>query len=641
MYNFPEILHPGDPQPMFWDDSICFGFPDGGTIFYSRKDGNWNDVGTWETVNGELRLPREVDVVYVRHTVVANVTASVKHLFVSGVLKAANSVTLSVLGNIQSVGIVDFTASNINLMLYGVNNLVSNFISGNSTITYARAGNQNVINLSYFNLSVSGSGIKFQKSSEPIQGALRISGLAIYEIGEYFLQVLGSTFITNSAMLTKSVTGVNKVLFGGVLDIHTDFFVSIDFSITNPDVEVRRGVSIGRNERNVILARPGTGDWKVTANQTFSTGGSASPIMLPIQNLIIDSGVTLTLSSMHLLINGHLNGTDSGSKFVQINGGSLLLNGEVDFMQTGSLELSGGAVVYVKNGDYELPLTNYASLIILGNGVRTIKGDLNISETLCTGILNGLNNIGAGGDIFQPLTQTHLAVLELGDYNMTVGQWSRLYSVLKKSGNGLVVFKGEVGAGINLQSNDLCIDFTGSNADIEIWSGMRIGSNDNPIDYPSKVLGGNGQLTVKRSFDWIATGNVSVQPIVGQSATFGIFDKFILDSDVVMRTSNNRLEIQSVLDGSNSGSVFIAQGILRYKGSTEPFKIGVLDCTTPGNIMQYFREGPQEIKGGLYSTLEFGGSGVKKLMGNVTVLTSFSLTGEASVDLNGFTLTTP
>jgi len=62
------------------------------------------------------------------------------------------------------------------------------------------------------------------------------------------------------------------------------------------------------------------------------------------------------------------------------------------------------------------------------------------------------------------------------------------------------------------------------------------------------------------------------------------------------------------------------------------------------NIWRYDKAGNQDIKGTTYRTLEFGGSGVKTLLGNVVVNTtaggSWSITGTASINYNGFTITT-
>ena len=66
---------------------------------------------------------------------------------------------------------------------------------------------------------------------------------------------------------------------------------------------------------------------------------------------------------------------------------------------------------------------------------------------------------------------------------------------------------------------------------------------------------------------------------------------------------------------------------------------GILDCSSFTNTFKYLRAGNQDIKGGTYSKLELGGSGVKKLMGDVTVVTAnYTLSGTATVDLNGHIL---
>ena len=71
---------------------------------------------------------------------------------------------------------------------------------------------------------------------------------------------------------------------------------------------------------------------------------------------------------------------------------------------------------------------------------------------------------------------------------------------------------------------------------------------------------------------------------------------------------------------------------------------GQLQTNNAANTFKYNRAGVQDVKGGTYRTIEFGGSGVKTLLGNVIINTtaggSQSTTGSASVNLNGFTITT-
>ena len=71
---------------------------------------------------------------------------------------------------------------------------------------------------------------------------------------------------------------------------------------------------------------------------------------------------------------------------------------------------------------------------------------------------------------------------------------------------------------------------------------------------------------------------------------------------------------------------------------------GVLQCNNGANTFKYNMAGDQDVTGGTYRTLEFGGSGVKTLQGNVVVNTtaggSWSITGTASINYNGYTITT-
>lgn len=81
------------------------------------------------------------------------------------------------------------------------------------------------------------------------------------------------------------------------------------------------------------------------------------------------------------------------------------------------------------------------------------------------------------------------------------------------------------------------------------------------------------------------------------------------------------------------------KGRLSFQGAAQPMATGVLNVSGTDVDTYYERDGDQEIKGTTYYNLTLGGSGVKKLMGNVVVIGTYTLSGTATLDLNGFTLT--
>lgn len=96
--------------------------------------------------------------------------------------------------------------------------------------------------------------------------------------------------------------------------------------------------------------------------------------------------------------------------------------------------------------------------------------------------------------------------------------------------------------------------------------------------------------------------------------------------------------------GSDSDSVLVVStdypSTLYFRHGDQPFSVGNLDATSVMSTCVYDRDGDQEVKGTTYYNLTLGGSGAKKLMGNVTVTGTYSLEGSATLNLNGFTLTT-
>lgn len=113
--------------------------------------------------------------------------------------------------------------------------------------------------------------------------------------------------------------------------------------------------------------------------------------------------------------------------------------------------------------------------------------------------------------------------------------------------------------------------------------------------------------------------------------------KRILSKKITGENSSNELIITGE-SLNNPGQLLGGQW--NFRMVEQVMETGILTCAAYSNVL-YDRDGNQEIKGTTYYNLTFGGSGIKKLMGDVTVTNTYTLSGTATVDLNGFTLTTP
>lgn len=596
--------------------------------WYSINDGNWSDPTVWMS-NASKRysypgqniatpiFPQIGDDVYINHVVIANATITVNNLCVSGTLKGdANTRVLYVNGNIQCTGIVDFTSSNINLYLRGVNNDITTFTSGTlSTITYGALGyNQTILNLSYFNLSVENAGIKYPIANCTVAGNLNLFNSAVLQLSTFNLTVTGNTICAYQTYLLKSGSGT--VLFTGYAQSTT--ISGIDFRTGNPSVECRGGLRYGNNDAGQynkltnFYIQGGLGKWSFTTNNQTTTQ-LAGYNFAKFQDVDIAAGITLTLTTL-MQIEGTINGLSSTSKLL-CNNGTLALNTSVQPMVTGILDITTYAndVYYVMDGAFTIWHANYWNLwIIQCTGTKT----LGYNTTLL-----GLLNTGA-------------TILELSSYALTVTGTTTVNGTLKKaSSTGAVTFIGTLSTGNS--SGDVGvdnIDFTAGNPTVELRNG-----------YTSTNLLSSALLTGTGTWNF-TTNNQTIQDL--GNSILGIFNAPMLISGAitVTRSSLGGLIHQNTINGNNAASTLDNRGLIQYQAATAPMATGILQTNAAANTFKYNLLGNQDVTGGTYRTLEFGGSGVKTLLGNVVINTtaggSQSTTGSATINLNGFTITT-
>jgi hypothetical protein len=550
VYSFPDTLH-SEVQPMFYDESIAFGFPAGNTIFYSRKDGNWSDIATWETVNGSVRLPGAGDVVYVRHRVNVNINNAIcYHMFVSGYLIFASSTVVTVMGNIKSIGTVDMSGGNATLNIWGKDNYIVGFVSGSSGIVayYRNTDSQPVMNLPYCNLYLYNLSNHFLVSDLSVSSSVRIYGAYAGTIASNLsangYKVTAPAFVGYGGTFYQQGNG--NMLFTGLFQVLTGIF---DFS-GNPNIEFRGGLSLGLG-----TAITGNGTWSFTETQTFNLT-TANNTNFNCQ-MLIGAGKTLTMSAnggnMAFTLYAVINGADSGStliskaliRFMTIDSLGYMTTGVFDFLTYAN------TIGYSGNYDFSIPHLSFRALEIGGTGTKSLTGNTVIQDLLSGG---GTLNIAA---------------------------------------------------------------YT-----LECQNGCAV----------SKVLSSGGYLK-------FTTNN--------QSFFSTCYADIIVSGPIKVSTNQFQSIIVGRLDGDNALSTFenlcsyAGQQALSYQNPTQPMVTGILKSDGTGTVFKYDRDGDQEVAGTTYYKLVFDRSGVKKLMGNVTVLNSYSVLGTASVDLNGFTLTTP
>lgn len=580
--------------------------------WYSIADGDFTNPQIWIS-NGTKKhsLPQPGDDVVINHTVRINATATMRNLTVNGKMNGDSAgKTLTITGNLNSPGVIDFTGSNIFLNLNGPYNLFSNFTAGSSTVTYGYLGDQQITPVLYNNLVVSSSGVTSTKSISAdliINGYLTVAGGCTFNIDTFNLSVGGSTSVEGggSSLLAptiKTASGYNgSIVFAGYVLFNTSNQVSLSGT---PNIEFRNGVQMSGFGQYANL---GAGIITFTTrNQTMSYPEGINSQMNA--QIVISGAITLTISGAVVYVNNTINGTVSGS--------TLAIGGFVNFtdnayytpMSTGIFNYKANAsalVGYVGNGDFNLPYTDYVSLLIRGTGTKYV-----MANTVLTGQLY-INSPGK---------------LEIGTNDFTVTGATDIGSgtLSKNSPTGTLLFIG------NANFNTDKIEF--NNCDVEFRNGVSLSAG-------GSISSNFGTGTFK-----FTTNNQYAGAPYISDYLFGF--NILIGSGVSLSIQNGTLYTSGTINGVDSTSILINKSTIKFHNSTAPMVTGKLYCNQAANTFDYSNSGNQDIAVPSdptpgYKNLTLSGSGLKKLLGDISVKGTYTLTSPATLDTNGYSLTNP
>jgi hypothetical protein len=593
--------------------------------FYSIRNGNWNDPSVWVTASGKVGLlPTAIDDVYVRNVVNCNLNTQINRLYVSGVFTVNTGITFGLNGRFKGTngseiinnGTLNFLTkeSAEDSISYGI----VDFTTTANTVDFSGNFSGNIAE--HFNnfrtLRITGEGVKTLNNNITVINNLTILSEGILDLNSYNIESLGTINIgapNNAGRLFKSIISDSYITSVGIFLARDSFFQLRNKVL----LETRNGINWMSNSasvQNLYL--------KVTTNnQSILTGLPSTPNFNRLDELIIDEDIELTIE-VRIILTVLL-------PIIAVNSNSKLINkGTIRFINLDAAELSMNGGIFDYNtfpntifydGDYTFNLkdTNYRSLSIRQSTVNTI-GDTLIDGNLVvdgTGILN------------------------LFEYNLTVNGTTRFgnsgssnWGRLIKNNSGEVIFNGLF---LCTSPTTNTIGFGSQNVVVEFRGGLSLAS---------------GGATGYNFGNGIVKFTTNNQSILNTSVVSGInfHPPILIEGDISVQalSTASRLDlfILSTLNGDSSNSTFIVgpgNTIVRYRGQQEPMQTGILDTSTNPNTFIYDRSGDQEIKGGVYRNLTLSGGGVKTLMGDVSVLNTYTLDSGTTLDLNGFTLTNP
>ena len=562
-------------------------------IWYSVADGNFNDPNTWIS-NGKKKhdYPQAGDDVYIdfNHSVTIDTNAcSVRNIYVYGSLIFTYSTdsSLSVGGYIYAPGIIDMGGTpRAILRLYGFSNYINkaNFITpGSQTIIeYDGLGDQDILDLPYAGLAVNGSGYKNVNYSLTVSGPFQLGGSVTF--------------------LNKSIS--NTLTFKGNISLNgTDArFASFDNTV-NATLEIRGNLDSDLRSNKILF---GTGILYWNGNNYCHIGGGS-----PYNNyntMIIKSSKTFTIypDVTPFVCYGSINGEDATSTF-NVSGGFYQATNAEPMSVAGIYNHNYGGTSnlgYIFNGDYTLPYTSYHRLEIQGTGTKFLTGNTVIGEML---------NLNGGS-------------LELGEHDITVTSSANINGTLKKStsSTGLVLFKGQ------FNGNSGTAQFTISGTFVEFQ---------------------NGAVWDIRNFTLMALSGINLKFTtrsqaldIGGGTSLRIGANILISGAITVTNQNQGFGTSGVLNGDDVSSKFLNTKFFDYQNIQAPMQTGILDSASTNTttcLFQYSLDGNQDVTAGTYSNLVLESGGTKKLLGNISVLNTYTLTSPATLNNNGYIITNP
>lgn len=611
-------------------------------VFYSIRDGNWNDPTTWVTASGRVgKFPSSTDDVYVRNVVTfpnAIGSFSCNNLNIRGTLNCVPGTygSLVVYGNVNCTGsgLINFPVTGGNIWYFYLlsnNNLIDKdkYIVGSSVATsYSGAIDQDVLDLNYTILHVASfSGTKYLRRDLTVDRLILDNGgggqsSANLECGAFNLTVNGTSFIRGVA-LSKNNTG--NLLFIGNVESRgiTGPLGYRSLNLTgNPDVEFRGGIGATTNSLSIYS---GTGTWRFTTNNQSFTGlnvggGFTSPLDCPI---IIANGITLTIAGTvgGISFGNYVNGEGATSRLLMGSGASLNFATQVaaeNSMTTGLYDFTTNANTIYYSGNYSATIPSrfptFHSLYVGGTGTKTFG----INTTL-----NG--NLTSNGN------------LDCGIYNLTVTGTSSLSNApsgypLTKTGAGTILFIGQlIGSASNM------LNLSGGNPTVQLRGGMSVTNVQG-----SRFVSGSGSwsfITNNQSIITNTGGNDSLTfdcPVtIGSGVTLTL-----IGSNPALNRQTLIFNHPSSINGVDGTSTLISYSTLVLNAGDTLMTTGIFNpaLNTISSITYAYSGGTLSLPYTNYASLTIASTG-KSLGGNTTVGGTFNVGGLVNFDLSIYNLT--
>ena len=617
MFGFPPILD-GNAGIKFTNNADS-GFPKPGIreIFYSNRNGNWTDVGIWETASGRIgRTPGANDDVYIRHTIFLGGNATLNNLIITptGTLNGSSAgtcVPIVVNGSLLSYGTLNYAPGSNNLCdgaieLRGINNYIDKTKQTATYIQYARAGDQPIIDANYTVLAIVGLGGAFGEkylTCDLVIGSYAgdNKGQASWLNFKNFNFTCNGIFSNSTGPTTIYSEGNQYLLFKGVATFGGGFYCQ-----NAPTIEFQNNTGFGtgfnparwNTPYGLVNSYLGTGTIKFTTNN-LSVGTSFS--FLTLDNTIeIADNITVTVlytTSASLTLTNTINGLGPNSRLT--NGASSTLNfgtatAATTAMSTGQVDFTTNANTIGYTGNYSATIpsyfTTFSSLLISGTGTKTLGVNTTVNSTL---------TISAGG------------TFDLGAFNIDVIGQTTVVGNFNKTGAGNVLFRGLL---LLQNSASPKLNFSGGNPTVELRGGLQYGNGADPLN------SGTGQWS-------FTTANQEIRHISGLGPTITFNCPILIASGITLTVTSTTpfasiAQFNNLVNGADASSRLVSSNNTIYITNAsfpQPMTTGTFDITTNSNTLGYVFNGNYTLPYNAFSGLIIAGTGTKTLSGNTTI----------------------
>lgn len=487
--------------------------------------------------------------------------------------------TATAADNFMTGALTDFNTFN------GTQNILGYIFNGNANILYNTLGG----------LYITGTGTKSLTANTTLAGVLDMNTTGVngnptgIQLSTYNITVNSTSTIGAYNVIYKSGSG--NILFVGNLVVNGANQLQLS---TSTEVECRNGFYIFNSNQTHTV----NGNWTFTTNsQTIYTNYGTTIFS---GNWLISGAITVTNNDSYensIRLDGTLNGTVAGSTFVNktnTTNGGFIINSTNSMMTTGVFDCTSFAniVSYIHPSNFTLQFQNYWRLRIDGTGTKTLPSGTNI--------ITGSLTIGGNTYLSKPDSGT-----------LIIGE---LFEIATQNG------------------------FTcGASTVIELRGGIRLNNS------------GGLNTNISNGIWSCTTTNQSITALYGCL----IFDVPITISGAITVTLNSPTYggsgfiANAPINGNNANSILLLVGNTNYRSATAPMVTGKLYANQAANKWIYDAAGnqditvPQDPTSPGYKDLTLAGSGAKRLLGNVSVKGTYTLTAPATLDNNGFSLTNP